>query len=575
MLPTDVIMDILKCMNRDGLQKIQTSARVINDIITRDFPSKPLHFLDENIVLYIRNSANNVLLLEVCRPNQCFEPTISGWQNCEQRGNCVHSYPMDKMRPLSANYLRYRSVVIYIDEDDGITPYTPEHIASLEAISHIWSDQILSIIDCSDYNTESLKLMFKSSAILQCRTLRVFVSVSFVFSDFLQCSSLYNLHAIYFMWKVVADEIVSIIQHKAAFPMSDTILILCVQDELDMLYALDTVKEEFLTSSVPCRLRIIIEVIFIYHNSLTENLDFRLENSGTKEVLQLNHITKQEAKQKLDVVLYEYTNDCSPSIVDGVDGQASTNSHNVRMLPAYVLIDILKCMSRDALERIQGTTRTLNILIRSDFSLKPLRVVGNSYLGIYIKGGQLLLTIHRRKSCTDECLALSVRAGWQKCNMWHRCKHKYTLDQMHPFLAECVRFQRTKIIIDSHELYSSKAITELESIAHIWSEQHLAITDFVYTEENALCPLLSNSNMLRCRILDVYGDRTNFVENSRKYPALYALHAISYTWRILADEIVVLSRNKAKFPQSDCMFLFPGTHQDVMLDALEIIREVS
>lgn len=77
-----------------------------------------------------------------------------------------------------------------------------------------------------------------------------------------------------------------------------------------------------MTSSVPCRLRIIIEVIFIYHNSLTENLDFRLENSGTKEVLQLNHITKQEAKQKLDVVLYEYTNDCSPSIVDGVDGQA-------------------------------------------------------------------------------------------------------------------------------------------------------------------------------------------------------------------------------------------------------------
>ncbi|KAI1714058.1 hypothetical protein Ddc_11621 [Ditylenchus destructor] len=243
------------------------------------------------------------------------------------------------------------------------------------------------------------------------------------------------------------------------------------------------------------------------------------------------------------------------------------------MLPAYVLVDILKYMSRDALEKIQVTTRTLNILIRSDFSLKPFRVIGKSSLRINIEGGQLLLTIHRRKNCADECLAPSVRAGWQKCNMWHECKHKYALDQMSRFLAQCVRFQQTKIMIDSHDPYSSKAISEVESIAHIWSEQHLAITDFSSTEEHSLCPLLSNPNMLRCRILDVYGDRTNFVQNSRKYPALYALHAISFTWRILADEIDIISRNKATFPQSDCIFLFPDTLQDEMINALEVIRE--
>ncbi|KAI1704996.1 hypothetical protein DdX_13927 [Ditylenchus destructor] len=75
--------------------------------------------------------------------------------------------------------------------------------------------------------------------------------------------------------------------------------------------------QEFLTSSEPCLLRIIIEFVYRCGNILPENLDFHLENNDTKEVLQLGYFTQQEAKEKFDVVLYKYASDRESAVVDG------------------------------------------------------------------------------------------------------------------------------------------------------------------------------------------------------------------------------------------------------------------
>ncbi|KAI1714053.1 hypothetical protein Ddc_11616 [Ditylenchus destructor] len=332
MLPADVLLDILKCMNRDGLEKIHETTRVINDIIKRDFSSKPFRLLDDKTWPRIRRdrNKNNVLLLGIHRSNECFVPTIPGWQHCHR--HCVqecsrHSYPIDEMRPFLSRYMRFSDVTIHIDEenDSALPPYTPKQIALLESISHIWSGQMLSIVDLSVKTTESLKRMFGSLAILQCRALfhsKIrYVNIGSNLMDIYQSPNLYTLQAIYFSSALTKDGILSLTHYKAEHPQSSTIFVFhpC---PLHFDEALEAIKKEFSASSTRCRLRMVIETVVLAQAPLPENLEFRLENSRTKEVLHLKRITKQEAKEKFSVVLYEYSSIFSLPITDGVNGQA-------------------------------------------------------------------------------------------------------------------------------------------------------------------------------------------------------------------------------------------------------------
>ncbi|KAI1711277.1 hypothetical protein Ddc_12974 [Ditylenchus destructor] len=325
-LPAHILLDILKCMNRDALDKIHETTRLINDIIKRDFASKPLRIIDENTELIIRRDENNVLLLKLTRPFQsrkCLVPIIPGWQSCDQyREECEHSYPIDEMRPFLGTYMRFRKAIIEIDEGDvGLPSYSPEQVTLLESMSHIWSGQVLTIRECSANSIESLKRMFGSCVILQCRSLMYKKSFHVhsndpdedMTSSLMEthtCSKLNTLHTIYYSWPMKAKDLVSLTRYKAAHPQSDTVLVILGRYRLNShstLDALETIKKEFSSSSVPCMLRTIIE--FVYRggtNILPENLDFHLENSQTKEVLQLRDITKQEAKEKFDVVLFKY-----------------------------------------------------------------------------------------------------------------------------------------------------------------------------------------------------------------------------------------------------------------------------
>lgn len=66
----------------------------------------------------------------------------------------------------------------------------------------------------------------------------------------------------------------------------------------------------------------IIEIVILGYNTFIQNLAFRLENSRTKEVLQMKRITMEEAKENFELVLYEYAYLDGSSITDGVNGQA-------------------------------------------------------------------------------------------------------------------------------------------------------------------------------------------------------------------------------------------------------------
>ncbi|KAI1704408.1 hypothetical protein DdX_14275 [Ditylenchus destructor] len=301
------------------------TTRVIDDIIKRDFTSKPLRIFDKKTWPRIHRNKNNVVLIGIYRRNECFVPTIPGWQHCHK--HCYHecnrhSYPIDEMRPFLAQYMRFRDVKIHIDED---SEYTPEQIASLESIAHIWNGQTLSIIDFSTKTTETVKRIFGSLSILQCRSLfhskAGYVNLDSRVMDIYQSPNLYTLQAIYFSSSITMDGILSLTHYKAEHPQSHTTFvfqpfILTFDD------ALEAIKEEFSASSTRCRLRMIIEIVILGYNTFIQNLAFRLENSRTKEVLQLKRITTEEAMEKFGVVLYEYSSIFSTPITDGVNGRA-------------------------------------------------------------------------------------------------------------------------------------------------------------------------------------------------------------------------------------------------------------
>ncbi|KAI1713352.1 hypothetical protein Ddc_12007 [Ditylenchus destructor] len=300
---------------------------MIDDIIKRDFASKPLHLIDEDIVLYVSRSKNNEFLLGIWqRYNQCFVPTVPGWQDCmkwmniyeSDRQPCQHhSYPIDEMRPFLAKHLRYRNVEILITENDSCLPsYSPEQIAVLESICHIWSGQKLSILDRADaeHNIDTLKRIFGSSTMLQCRPLRHWkgyctdknVATSLIASGVYLSSNLYSLHSIFFSCLRITDWL-NLIHYKTEYPHSSTIFVLhggsiCGEDECDAwcvknLGVFRKIKEVGILD-IDIELDVYDESMF---GSPKERLEFRLENSHTKEVLQLKYITVDEAKEKFDV----------------------------------------------------------------------------------------------------------------------------------------------------------------------------------------------------------------------------------------------------------------------------------
>ncbi|KAI1713351.1 hypothetical protein Ddc_12006 [Ditylenchus destructor] len=307
---------------------------MIDDIIKRDFASKPLRLIDEDIMPYISRSKNNEFLLGIWqRYNKCFVPSVPGWQDCmknheSDRQPCQHhSYPTHEMRPFLAKHLRYRNVEILITENDSCLPsYSPEQIAVLESICHIWSGQKLSILDTDygdkDHNIDNLERIFGSSAILQCRPLRHWkvyctcetVATSLLASGIYLSSNLYSLHSIFFSCLRITD-LLNLVHYKTEYPHSNTIFVLyggqmsgeaaCNAWCVENIGVFRKIKEEFLTSSVPCRLQVLFELdvhdVWDTQESPTKDLEFRLENSCTKEVLQLKYITMKESVEKFDV----------------------------------------------------------------------------------------------------------------------------------------------------------------------------------------------------------------------------------------------------------------------------------
>ncbi|KAI1694003.1 hypothetical protein Ddc_22424 [Ditylenchus destructor] len=232
-----------------------------------------------------------LLKLHNWNTSECLMPIVREWKHHICGVQCEYFYRMNEMSPFLAASVRFEKFCILL-----ISPYSPDHIVEMESISHTWTEQELYVWD-SRHNASSLLLIFNSSALLGCRTLRIMDTDAN--THLLQQPNLYALHAIHYESGVERDGILNLVRQKALFPKSNTILVIltCISEE-EFSLALEVIRKEFLASSQPCRLRFVIKTFF-----REESMQFNLENNCTKEVLRLKFVTMKEAEDNFDLCL--------------------------------------------------------------------------------------------------------------------------------------------------------------------------------------------------------------------------------------------------------------------------------
>ncbi|KAI1707167.1 hypothetical protein DdX_12543 [Ditylenchus destructor] len=282
---TWLLLDILKFMGRDQLESLQIVSRVLNNMIRQNFASGPYRIprhnnIDAWLAIEFKdgmmNSSNLHLMLST-GDSDCFyfDPRTRIWNAFDDIGDPEgHFYPIQEMRPLIAEIVRIPYSVIFVT-----SAFTIWHIEELESISHLWSGQRFDIQyhPCDHYEI-SIDLMFQSSKLLRCHTLDFYDQET---TQLHLYPLLYTVPCIRCQC-VSSSKIVEIVRGKALYPQSNTVFRLRSQFWA-VKEATRIIREDFLVSSNPYGFEVILEV---FKNKKSQ-LEFRVENNRTKEVLQL------------------------------------------------------------------------------------------------------------------------------------------------------------------------------------------------------------------------------------------------------------------------------------------------
>ncbi|KAI1707168.1 hypothetical protein DdX_12544 [Ditylenchus destructor] len=327
---TWLLLDILKFMGRDQLESLQIVSRVLNNMIRQTFASGPYRILRHNnlnasleidgfkeemmnsrnlnlkryyhqdnmkqsfasgpchipchsdIHVYLeiefKDEKLHLKLSEFGVKNFYVDPLARRWEMDKGDDEC-HFYPIQEMRPLLAENVRIPHSFIIVNG-----AFTIWHIEELESISHLWSGQRFDIQYCSHHISNDL--MFQSSKLLRCHILDL---------DDLETTTQLHLYPLLYTlpWIhchfVNTSEIVEIVREKARYPQSNTVFRL-TGDLSAMEEAIKIIREDFLASSNPYGFEVILEV----WGAEWSQLEFRVENNRTKEVLQLKKKKKKD-----------------------------------------------------------------------------------------------------------------------------------------------------------------------------------------------------------------------------------------------------------------------------------------
>ncbi|KAI1691356.1 hypothetical protein DdX_21935 [Ditylenchus destructor] len=158
------------------------------------------------------------------------------------------------------------------------------------------------------------------------------------------------------------------------------------------------------------------------------------------------------------------------------------------------LLEMLCYCSRDQLERHSIISWQLKCLIAQNFRSKPYRVFDR--LDITCDDNEYSYTLHHQRTQwhpnQTEYTAQHFLDG-------NKCKQQVNalcpLPEMRPYLGESVRVKTAVLVVKEEAGLNRKLAAEIETVAHIWSDQELVILPITryFTEAYRIKPYITDA----------------------------------------------------------------------------------
>ncbi|KAI1691013.1 hypothetical protein DdX_22157 [Ditylenchus destructor] len=397
------VLDVLRYLNRDQLERSSIVSRPLKNFIEQHLNMKPYRVFDR---LWIRGGTyalehKGVYFETHCHPrrnNYSVQQFLNGQKSNPLYPSCSY-YSFEKMRPYLNPTVRIYVTVIRVCGD---FTYSPKHIAEMESIAYLWRYDEIFIRDADKYGNrivaEHFQPILDSLTILQCRNL-IMDNAHFSFKDYKMLYAVRVIHINYFDEEIDLNSWAQFLEQPRIKPV--VVLEGLHRGSIDNI--LNRLSEAFSSAVSPNALKIMFREVVV---PLTE---FREPNYRSRERLEL---------KKVYVGAKVYTLErCS-----------------LKPVPPFFLfiLDVLRYLNRDQLERFSIICRPLKNFIEQHLNTKPYRVFDK----LQIRGG-LYALFHNNAQCYPK----RDPGGGQHFYDY------YSFAEMRPCLGPTVRVKQT--IIDA------------------------------------------------------------------------------------------------------------------------------
>ncbi|KAI1695832.1 hypothetical protein DdX_19368 [Ditylenchus destructor] len=254
-------------------------------------------------------------------------------------------------------------------------------------------------------------------------------------------------------------------------------------------------------------------------------------------------------------------------------------------IPLEPLVEILSFHNRHKLALFSRMSRFLNQVIQQNFRPKP-------YMIWQKPGLELCVKLCARKKLRVQLIHKKRRLSyvydtrtWRNVNDFPSGQDIfYSLDAMRFYLPLFLRIALVRIYI-SNDMFSTKNIEDLTSLAHVWDGQVMNIEPLYFDKDDpdknqeARClildRILSSPNLIRCRRL-IITNPSGILLHSQNHSTLYnllilQLNAFVYT-KNAAEFLLNFILNKVSYPESETL-LIVNFDSDVCLGRMPPIQD--
>ncbi|KAI1715830.1 hypothetical protein Ddc_10901 [Ditylenchus destructor] len=184
------------------------------------------------------------------------------------------------------------------------------------------------------------------------------------------------------------------------------------------------------------------------------------------------------------------------------------------------LLEMLNFYSRDQLEHHSVTSRQLYRLIELNFPSKPYRIFDAFHIFCDESEYSLMHKCVRWNPNIEDYNAQQFSDG-KKCNQQDLSLESthYSLSEMRLYLGRSVRIKKTFLFIREEINLKTEIIAELQTIAHLWSDQEFVIAPksgryFTDAMIQRIQSITNSERIFQARELTIYNPHLSFKDYS-------------------------------------------------------------